>query len=248
MALVGTFADRRVSMERTKKFYGQAYRTSGFAAQRMYPNEELLRFFGSYYFTLSPAVRKQLRVLEVGCGSGANLWMIAREGFETYGVDLSSEGLALCEQMLSKWGVSASLKQGDMSVLPYGNEFFDVIVDVFSSYCLPEKPFGRFLDEVARVLKAGGRFFSYHPSKNSEAFINPGPALRIDASTLDGIRRPTSPYYPQDYPFRFIDPEDFARMLERRGFNILRSERVGRTYRNMGEYFEFVSIHAEKAG
>lgn len=234
-------------MERTTGFYDHAYRSSGFAAQRMYPNEELLRFFGSYYFALAPEARRRLRVLEVGCGSGANLWMIAREGFETHGIDLSREGLSLCEQMLNRWGVSASIKQGDMTVLDYEDGFFDVVVDVFSSYCVPEKPFNQFLDEVARVLKHGGRFFSYHPSKNSDAFRDPGPAMRIDASTLDGIRRPTSPYYPQGYPFRFIDPDDYATMLKNRKFHVLRNERISRTYRDMAEYFEFVSMHAEKA-
>jgi len=192
-------------------------------------------------------VKRRLRVLEVGCGSGANLWMIAREGFEAHGIDLSREGLVLCEQMLRNWGTDANLKHGEMTSLDYADGFFDVIVDVFSSYCVPEKPFDRFLDEVSRVLKSGGRFFSYHPSKNSDAFRDPGPAPLLDASTLDGIRRPTSPYYPQSYPFRFIDPGEFEAMLMQRGFNILRNERIGRTYRSMAEYFEFVSIHAEKA-
>ena len=100
---------------------------------------------------------------------------------------------------------------------------------------MPAKEFDRFLDEVSRVLKSGGRFFSYHPSKDSDAFREPGPARLIDASTLDGIRRPTSAYYPQDYLFRFIHPGEFATMLDRRGFKILRNERIGRAYRNMTE-------------
>jgi cyclopropane fatty-acyl-phospholipid synthase-like methyltransferase len=233
-------------MEQVRHSYDEAYRTDGFAAQRRYPNEELLRFFGTFYFPLSPAQRSRLRVLEVGCGSGANLWMIAREGFEAHGIDLSREGLALCGQMMRKWGVSAALKQGDMTSLNYADGFFDVLLDVFAANCMAEQEFGRFLDEAARVLRSGGRFFSFTPSKNSDAFRTPGPARLIDSSTLDGIRRPTSPFYPQDYPFRFIDPAELAAMLETRGFKVLRNERIGRTYGNMSEYFEFVSIHAEK--
>src|SRR5262249_21426669 len=117
-------------MERTKTFYDRSYHSSGFAAQRMYPNEELLRFFGSYYFGLPSEARRRVRVLEVGCGSGANLWMIAREGFEAHGLDLSTDGLALCREMLHKWGTSALLKQGDMTNTDYENSFFDVLVDV----------------------------------------------------------------------------------------------------------------------
>jgi hypothetical protein len=91
------------------------------------------------------------------------------------------------------------------------------------------------------------RFFSYTPSKNNDSFRDPGPSKFIDNSTLDGVHRKTSPFYGQLYPFRFIEPEEFAALLEQRGLTVLRNERIGRTYSNRSEYFEFVSIHAEKA-
>jgi SAM-dependent methyltransferase len=230
----------------TAAFYDGAYHRHGFAAQRMYPNEELLRFFGTYYFSLPVEQRAQMRVLEVGCGSGANLWMIAHEGFSAYGIDLSANALMLCEQMLKKWGTNATLKQTSMTSIDYEDYYFDVVVDVFSAYCMPEADFNRFLDEAARLLKPGGRFFSYTPSKNNDSFRDPGPSKFIDASTLDGVHRKTSPFYGQFYPFRFIEPEEFAALLEERGFKVLRNERIGRTYADRSEYFEFVSIHAQK--
>lgn len=234
--------------DQTRASFESSYRSAGIGAQRRYPNEELLRFFGIYYFDLAREDRKQLRVLEVGCGSGANLWMIAREGFEAHGIDLSPEGLALCERMLKAWETSAALKPGDMTALDYPDDYFHILVDVFSSYCLCEKEFECFLDEAARVVHKGGRFFFYSPSKNSDAFRDHAPSRLIDASTLNAISRTTSPFYPQNYPFRFIAPDEFAAMLEQRGFRILRNERIGRTYRDGSEYFEFVSIHAEKTG
>lgn len=233
-------------MTETKDFYDNAYQRLGFGAQRMYPNEELLRFFGTYYFPLPLDQRAQLRVLEVGCGSGANLWMIAREGFAAYGIDLSAKALTLCEEMLNKWGTKAVLRQDSMTAIGYEDRWFDVVVDVFAANCMPEADFNRFLDEAARLLKPGGRFFSYIPSKNSDSFRDPGKSKFIDESTLDGIHRETSPFFGQFYPFRFIEPEEFAALLEQRGFKVLRNERIGRTYRNRAEYFEFVSIHAEK--
>jgi hypothetical protein len=133
-----------------------------------------------------------------------------------------------------------------MTALDFNDESFHVLVDVFSAYCLCEHEFFRFLDEVARVLRPGGRFFSYTPSKNSDAFRHSDPAVLIDASTLNGICRPTSAFYPQEYPFRFIAPDELSALLEQRGLKVLRNERIGRTYRNMSEYFEFVSIVAEK--
>ena len=225
-------------------WYDRSYGHGGFAAQRLYPNEELLRFFGRHYFSLSPADRRSVRVLEVGCGSGANLWMIAREGFAAYGIDLSSEGVALCEKMLAHWGTSADVTVADMTSIPYPNGQFDVVLDVFSSYCLDERGFSLFLREVARVLRPSARFFSYAPSKGSDAFRDPGPSRLIDGSTLDGIRREGAPFNGNLYPFRFIAPQEYRAALEACGFKVTYLETVGRTY-GRKEYFEFVVTAAE---
>ena len=116
--------------------------------------------------------------------------------------------------------------------------------------------FDSFLDEVSRVPKPVGRFFSYHPSQNSDAFRDSGPARLIDASTLDGIRRPTSPYYPQDYLFRFVEPDEFAAKLKGRGFKHLAQRahwshlsphgsvfRVRKHPRRKGELTRFTNSH-----
>ena len=89
--------------------------------------------------------------------------MIAKEGFRVYGIDLSSKAIELGKLMLKKWNVKAELKIGNMCEIQYNDNFFDVIVDIFSSYCLIEKNFKICISEVARTLKSGGKFFSYTP-------------------------------------------------------------------------------------
>jgi SAM-dependent methyltransferase len=231
----------------TRAFNDQAYAARGFAAQRFYPNEELLRFLGGHYFGLPPAARANVRVLELGCGSGSNLWMLAREGFRAHGIDISAEGLSLCRRMLDRWGVEAQLAEGDMSRLPYGDASFDLVLDVFSTYCLDEADFARCLDHVARVLAPGGRFFTYTPAKSSDAFRDRGDAVLIDGSTLDQISRPTAPFSPSPHPFRFTTVEELEVLLAARGLAVRGAEIIGRTYRRGAERFEFVSLHAEKA-
>jgi SAM-dependent methyltransferase len=174
--------------------------------------------------------------------------MIAREGFEAHGIDLSAEGVQLCEKMLAHWGTTATLKAADMTAIPYPDNYFDVLVDIFSSYCLDEAGFARFLDEVARLLRPGGRVFSYAPTKACDAYLKPGPARFLDASTLDGIRREDAAYAGNNYPFRFIAPDEFSAALEARGLRVIYRETVSRTYRDGEEYFEFVTIAGEKDG
>ncbi|MCK4823913.1 class I SAM-dependent methyltransferase, partial [bacterium] len=235
------------NQDQCRTWYEKSYGEYGFKAQRLYPNEELCRFLGREYFCKMPKEeRKDIRILEMGCGSCSNLWMIAREGFEAFGIDLSTESITLGQQMLEHWGVNAQLNVGSMCELPYEDDFFDAVLDIFSGNCLSESDFHTCLDEVKRVLKPCGKFFSYTPGARSEAFINHSPAKKIDDWTLDGIRRENSPYFGNFYPFRFITPEHYSTLLEEKGFNVPYLEIVGRTYRNMQEYFEFVTIVGQK--
>lgn len=230
-----------------RAFYETSYKEHGFGAQRRYPNEEFCRFLGSNWLNkTSPSERAAIRLLEVGAGSGANLWMAAREGFETYGLELTDEGVALCKQCLKTWNVKAEVQQGDMTAMPYGNGFFDVVCDIFSAYCLPYDAYCHFLKEVRRVLKTDGKFFFYTPSTNSAAFLHHEPAKLIDPFTLDGIRRESSPYFGNFYPFRFLAPDTVSTILEEYGFSIANLEVNGRTYNKRNEYFEFVVCTAIK--
>jgi SAM-dependent methyltransferase len=231
----------------TAKWYNDSYKEAGFKGQRLYPNEELLRFLGQRYFSrTNRSERSEIRVLEIGCGSCANLWMIGREGFEAHGIDLSSDAIDLGRAMLKNWGATAELKVGSMTNLPYSVNYFDLVVDVFSSNCLDENDFRLCLKEVQRTLKVGGLFFSYVPSARSDAFTNHLPAVKLDESTLDGIKRDTSPYFGNNYPFRFTTPTGVRNQLDEIGMDTIYLETTGRTYRDRTEYFEFLSFVGKK--
>jgi SAM-dependent methyltransferase len=229
-----------------EQWYEESFSQSGFSAQRKYPNEEFCRFMGRNFFPFETAKRQETQILEVGCGSGSNLWMIAAEGFQAYGLDFSASAIKLTGKMLDSYNVSANLSVQDMMNMDFVSGKFDSVVDVFSSCCLDSRGGENFLNEVSRVLKVGGLFFSYFPSKKSEAFTNHAPASLLDECTLDGIRRTSSPYYGNFYPFRFLSLEDYEGILNSAGLGVRYRESVGRTYRNGEEYFEWVCIEAVK--
>lgn len=231
----------------TTDWYEKSYTKSGFGAQRQYPNEELMRFLGRNYFSIPLQSRRSLKILEVGCGSCSNMWAIAKEGFAGYGIDISEESIKLGHQMLERWGTKAKLAVASMTDLPYENEYFDVICDVFSSYCLTDTQFMAYLSEAGRTLKKGGKIFSYTPSTGSDAFTNFGPAKKVDKHTLDGVRRQTSPYYGNFYPFRFTDPKEARKLYGQRGIRITHCELVDRTYRAQKEKFQFLILEGTKA-
>jgi ubiquinone/menaquinone biosynthesis C-methylase UbiE len=241
------FPDDAPASRGTKRFYEEIYAKDDLVPRLMrYPNEELCRFVARNFWSASPSHRKRVRVLDVGCGWGANLWMLAHEGFETWGIDLSRNALRHSVTRLTDFGLRARLAVADMGRMPFRDASFDVVVDVFSSNSFDDQGFSRFLDEVARVATPEALYFSVAPSKRSDAFLHHAPARKLDENTLDGIRRPDSAFADNDYPFRFTTADEYAAALCERGFATTYSETVSRTYRSGAEYFEFVVIGAAR--
>ena len=97
-----------------------------------------------------------LRVLEVSCGHGGGASYFARtcRPAEYVGLDLNPEGIRHCQARHQVEGLHFLV--GDAQKLPFADGRFDVVLNVEASHCYPDFP--GFLDEVARVLKPGGRF------------------------------------------------------------------------------------------
>ncbi len=229
-----------------KDWYNNSYKTAGFKAQRLFPNEELLRFFGRNLFGIPVEARKKIKVLETGCGSCANLWMVAHEGYDAYGLDLSDESLKLGKMRLDYWNSKAELVCASMTDIPFEDGSMDVVIDIFSSNCLTLVDYELFLKEVHRVLKKGGLLFIYTPTSESDAFKNHAPAKLLDKNTLNGIYRENSPFSGDHYPFRFDDLKELEATHKKFGFEYKYRETVTRTYNNMSEQFQHVSIELIK--
>jgi ubiquinone/menaquinone biosynthesis C-methylase UbiE len=128
-----------------------------------YPPEELVRFIARTFPDVEK--RKGLRALEVGCGPGANLWYLAREGFTIAGIDGSANAIDLARKRLHAEGLDAPLARADLKVgnfakLPWPDAAFDVVVDIEAIYANPMPVIRSAIAEVKRVLKPSGWFFA----------------------------------------------------------------------------------------
>ena len=122
-----------------------------------YPSESLIRFIAINFYHLK---RIEIKILEIGCGSGANIWYLSKEGFDSYGIDISSVAINKAQKRLEKDQLTASLKVGDVSRLPYENKTFDSVIDNACLYNNDKKKTRIILEEVKRVLKPRGLFYS----------------------------------------------------------------------------------------
>lgn len=223
--------------ESAQKFYDESYKKEGIKAQRNWPNEEFCRFMGRNYFSIPMDKRNNINILEIGCGTGANLRLLSDEGFNGFGIDFSEDAINLIKQNKR---ISCNVKIGNMLDLQFDNDMFDSLIDVFSTFCLNENDFKVCIDEIYRVLRSGGKFFFYTPCKSSQAFIDYYPSNKIDDSTLSGIKRKSSPFYGNDYPFRFLSETDIPCFFDPKKWKINYLEKLSRTYNNMSEKFDFL--------
>src|ERR687890_36517 len=96
------------------------------------------------------------RILDVGCGTGANLLMLSKYG-EAEGVDISEDALAFCrERGLDK------VKLGAAEELPYEDGSFDLVTALDVVEHMDDDLGG--LKEMRRVLRPGGRVLLFVPT------------------------------------------------------------------------------------
>jgi SAM-dependent methyltransferase len=92
-------------------------------------------------------------VLEIGCGTGADLLQFAKHGALATGVDLTTNHVDLARKRV---GELAAVHKADARHLPFEDESFDYVYShgVLHHCDEPEQMVG----EMMRVLRPGGRF------------------------------------------------------------------------------------------
>jgi ubiquinone/menaquinone biosynthesis C-methylase UbiE len=125
-----------------------------------YPSEALIRFVARNFY--GAPNRGGVKLLELGCGPGANMWYAAREGFSVYGIDGSETGIRRARERLDAEcaGWQGELRVGDFSSLPYPDESFDAVLDEAAIYCNGFEQSQAIYREAWRVLKPSGRLYS----------------------------------------------------------------------------------------
>jgi SAM-dependent methyltransferase len=148
----------------------------------------------SFLFRHAPAdrPRSEVRVLEVGCGGGPNLWFAAREGFSVAGIDGSEPAIAYARERFAAEGLEGDFRVGDFTELPFEDASFDLVIDRAAITCAGRKAGRRAIAEARRVLVDGGRFlFIPYGDRHSSARSGvPGPdgvTLGIGWGSLVGV-------------------------------------------------------------
>ena len=203
--------------------YGDEIWERLFASQEWgrYPPEEVIRFFMRSKAALN---KKQLSVLDIGCGQGACSWFMAKEGSFVVAFDGAPTALKKLREVARRFGVEEGLIDAELGdITSPGSKLaqqFDLMLD---NYSLCSNHIGRILQafqEYHRLLADDGLFLTNCFGKNTTGF---GKGVKIAENSFKDIpegvlqnRRIAT----------FFDREELDAMFIDNGYKIRYKERI----------------------
>ncbi|HBB86433.1 MAG TPA: hypothetical protein DC047_02325 [Blastocatellia bacterium] len=95
------------------------------------------------------------KILEVGCGLGADLRQFARGGAEVYAIDLTEKAAGLARKRLGLYGFKGNISISDSETLPFKSDSFDLVYSWGVIHHTPDTAAAA--KEILRVCKPGGQ-------------------------------------------------------------------------------------------
>ena len=117
---------------------------------------ELLNFFEKKYPESKP---ENINILEIGCGSGANIKYAASLGYNVYGIDISQTAVDYCIKSFDSTGLYGNIQVASVDNMPFKDTFFHIVIDHGVLVCVNEEIYKKAIDEGHRDLVGGGDCF-----------------------------------------------------------------------------------------
>lgn len=137
-----------------------------------YPSEEAVRFFMRSRKILG---KDSPKVLDLGCGSGAVSWFMAREGGNVTAMDGAPSGLEGVGKLAKRMGVDSGIKTvlGDITEPEkFTSGPFDIIIDHYSLCHNPREKIEKAISSLFALLNPGGFLLSCCFGEKTTGFGN----------------------------------------------------------------------------
>lgn len=203
-----------------------------------YPFEDMVRFLSRYRRGVSD-FKKKNRILDLGCGEGANTKVMVDLKFKTAAIDGSAAAIRHARQ----WVGSRKVDFKTMDFLDLDKNFpagyFDLVCDNVAMYANTLSNIQAILKKIAYVLKPGGKFYCVSFSSRTTGF---GRGKRLEKNTY--ARVPLGPLKNGGITHFFTENE--IRKLWSKFFKIESIDRLAYTQFNKKENVDLIICVASK--
>lgn len=174
------------------------------------------------------------RILDAGCGSGLYVSALSEAGSDVYGVEFCSDKVKNFKS--NHPDIAHKVTTGDIEQLNFPNDFFDAVIlnEVLEHISSIEKS----LPEVHRVLRDNGKLIIFSPNRLYPLETHAVTIRRTNTKIPHGT--PLIPYIPLSIGLKFFKyearnfwPHELRSLIQRYGFNVIRSKFIAQTFENI---------------
>ena len=187
------------------------------------------------------------KVLDVGCGTGGHLILLAQRGYEITGIDASESMIEIARNKIQKMNLDVRLYTYDIRNFSL-NEKFDAVICMFAviDYLTENEDLQKAFDNVRKHMRKGGLFifdFWYGPAvltikpsvKIKMVRNNDLKIIRMVTPELNSFRHTSTSHYhlivfkrnkiideiEENHVVRFLFPQEIRHYLKENGFELL---------------------------
>lgn len=138
------------------------------------------------------------KILDAGCGIGADCKYVEQKGFEAIGIDLAADMLKIAREKYP----NGKFQTMDMTNISYPDNSFDGIISNCSLFHIPVELLPQTLEEFKRVLRPNGKLLLILQEGNEETMVE-------------------EPYRPGVYIYmNYFSAESIAEFLREHNFKV----------------------------
>ncbi len=190
------------------KYFETAYRTgTDIWTHKPYKSKAL------EFISLLP---KEGFVLDLGSGRGYWAFLLAELSFKVIGIEYIKDLVDINNKEVKSRGLEKNMRFIYENALEtnFDNESFDIITDFGLIQHIKKEDWGKYKNEVNRVLKSGGYILNISFGRETEKFMSFSPAKSIDGTfEKDGVF------------YNFLSEEDIFEIYGE-NMNVIKQEKV----------------------
>lgn len=100
------------------------------------------------------------KILDLGCGDGTHTLKLAQEGFNVFGLDISTRAIKQAKKLFAKSKLNGQFTIASMhKPFPYQDNSFDAVISLRTINHGTRQQIEETVQEIQRILKPGGYLF-----------------------------------------------------------------------------------------
>ena len=137
------------------------YEEGGEYTMMQYPFGVVIEFIRTYLNKIDIKDKKpeSIKVLELGCGSGANIRYAAKLGLDVYGTDISTTAIEYARSKFKEEGLKINennLQACSFDEISFEDNYFDMVIDRGALIYADKDMYVHTINNIHKMLKKGG--------------------------------------------------------------------------------------------